>query len=126
MKSKSLLLLIALFLLLTACQGEIEYLTETHALGLQSAEVVKADIEMRSGDIIIQGGADQELLQAAFSYNADKEPPQLNYVVDGSQGDLAIKGTDADGLGVSFKGVARLFRVIFFRVIILRISWVYQ
>ena len=104
MKNKCLWLLIGLLLSLTACQREIEYHAENHTIGLEGAEIVQADIEMRSGDVTIQSGAEQDLLQAEILYNVEKEPPQVSYTVNDKQGDLTIEGSDAGGMGLSFKG----------------------
>jgi len=113
MKNKSLSIVIFLFLAMTACQGEIEYQTENHTFGLEGAEMVQADIEMRSGDITIEGGSGQELLVAEFLYNVEKEPPEVNYIVDDSQGDLTIEGSDTGGISLSFKGQDNIWDLAF-------------
>jgi hypothetical protein len=63
--------------------------TETRSVDLGAADTAGVRIEMDAGELQVAGGADQ-LMQASFRYNVAEWQPQVNYSINGSQGELAV------------------------------------
>lgn len=79
-------------LLLLGCVSvpEGEPRTETKSIGRGEAEMVRADIEMKAGELRISGGASQ-LLDATFHYNDDRWQPEVRYDLTGFRGNLVVR-----------------------------------
>lgn len=69
-------------------QANVQHKTE--AIELQGAELVRASIEMPSGELRVAGGA-SKLLEADFDYAESEGEPQTEYSVSGKQGDLSVR-----------------------------------
>lgn len=67
--------------------GELQ--TVTHRIELQGAESVSATIELHSGTLRIAGG-DSLLLQGVCSYNVASWKPEIDYLLEGTRGNLRI------------------------------------
>jgi hypothetical protein len=92
--------LLALWLLMLSCArlgatsvGELQ--TETQSVDLGSAQTALVQIQMAAGEMKVGGGADS-LMQATFRYNVDDWKPQVDYSVNGSQGELRVDQKDRD------------------------------
>jgi N-terminal domain of toast_rack, DUF2154 len=70
--------------------------TETRSVDLGDAASVKALIEMDAGKMTVGGGASQ-LMEASFRYNVDEWKPNVEYRVDGGQGDLLVNQPAGQG-----------------------------
>jgi hypothetical protein len=66
-----------------------EVRNEVQAIDLGSASTAKVLIEFGAGQLKVGGGADK-LMEANFRYNVDDWKPQINYRVNGSQGELMV------------------------------------
>lgn len=91
----SLLILIAVALLATACivvegarVGDLQ--TESQTVELGDADAVNVEIQMGAGKLDVSGGA-SELLEASFTYNVEELQPQVTY----SDGRMVVKSGDA-------------------------------
>lgn len=73
--------------------------TDTQTVELGSASTASAQIEFAAGSLRVEGGADQ-LMEATFRTNVAAWQPQVNYNVNGSQGDLMVKQPTDDKLPV--------------------------
>ncbi len=67
--------------------------TETQSVDLGAAEKAQVRIRMAAGEMKVDSGADS-LMNATFRYNWDDWKPQVNYTVNGSQGDLTVDHKD--------------------------------
>jgi len=63
--------------------------TETKSIGRGEAEMVRAEIEMKAGELKIRGGAAQ-LLDATFHYD-DHWQPEVRYDLTGFRGNLVVR-----------------------------------
>jgi hypothetical protein len=77
----------------TASTGDTR--TESQAIDLGTATEANVRIEMDAGKLEVEGGAD-ELMQATFRYNVDEWEPQVEYSVNGSQGELVVNQPNAE------------------------------
>jgi hypothetical protein len=66
-----------------------ELRNETQSIDLGSASTAKVQIDFAAGRLKIEGGADK-LMEATFRYNVDDWKPQVNYNVNGNQGELVV------------------------------------
>lgn len=67
--------------------GPVE--TETRSVELAGAESVRVDLQMRAGELILTGGADN-LMDGEFSYNVPEWKPVVDYRVTGTVGRLKV------------------------------------
>jgi hypothetical protein len=54
-----------------------------------AAKAVKMNLQMSAGELHLEGGSDH-LLQAGFNYDGAWNPPDIEYSVNGSEGELTI------------------------------------
>ena len=64
--------------------------TVTRTVDIQGAERVTAELDMRSGNLDVGGGAD-ELFEGIFTYNVKKWEPEVDYHIDHGQGLLTVE-----------------------------------
>jgi hypothetical protein len=67
---------------------------------LEGAEQVQARIEMGAGELNVSGGADH-LADTTFVYNDANEKPEIDYAVNGNEGNLIIQQPDNVAVGVN-------------------------
>jgi N-terminal domain of toast_rack, DUF2154 len=79
--------LIGCSLLSTTSVNEVR--NETQAIDLGSASSAKVVVDFSAGQLKVAGGTDK-LMEATFRYNVDDWKPQINYNVNGSQGELVV------------------------------------
>lgn len=77
--------------------GDLETKTETVARG--DAESARVEIRMMSGDLSVDGGAD-DLLNADFAYNIPSWEPEVTYQVEAGAGRLTIRQPSTDEVPV--------------------------
>jgi hypothetical protein len=77
--------------------GSGNVLHSTQMVEKQGAESVVTKIEMPSGQLTIDGGANQ-LLNAEFAYTDDMEKPSVSYTVNGTSGRLDITQHENSGI----------------------------
>ena len=97
----SLLILIAVLLMATACAGGVrvgDLQTESQTVELGDADSVDVEIQMGAGELDISGGAN-ELLEASFTYNVEELNPHATY----SDGRLEVRDSDVN------EGIRSLF-----------------
>jgi hypothetical protein len=93
--------ILALWLVISSCGiiptttrvGETQ--TDTHAVELGSASQVNVHINLRAGEMSVDGDA-EHLMDASFRYNIAEWQPRVNYSVNGSQGELVVENQDRD------------------------------
>ena len=68
--------------------GETRTITRTVAV--QGAERVTAELDMRSGSMNVEGGAD-DLFEGTFTYNIKRWEPEIDYSINRGQGLLTVK-----------------------------------
>jgi hypothetical protein len=71
------------------CVRAGETLQESRTIARGNAQDVVARLEMESGDLVVEGGA-QELMEADFRYNVDRWEPEVDYRLDGTTGRLTV------------------------------------
>lgn len=64
-------------------------LHDTHAVELQGAKTVSANVDMSAGQLTLTGG-DSRLLDADFDYREEEGKPLVDYTVSGDHGQLDI------------------------------------
>jgi hypothetical protein len=64
--------------------------TDTQSVDLGSASTARAQFEFAAGSLRVDGGADQ-LMEATFRTNVPAWQAQVNYNINGSQGELLVK-----------------------------------
>jgi len=77
--------------------GELRTKTETVELG--GAESVAVELNLRAGQLTIDGGADA-LMEAEFAYNIPDWEPTVSYDVSGDQGELTVEQPDIEELNL--------------------------
>jgi len=73
---------------------------ESRSVELQGAKMIRASIEMPSGELTVSGGS-AHLMDADFLHSASWDAPNVEYTVSGGTGDLLVK---QDGGGTHFRG----------------------
>lgn len=71
--------------------GDVQ--TEKQSIDPQGAEAAQVAVTMGAGTLNMSGGADA-LMDAEFTYNIDQWKPEVNYTVNGSQGELSVAQPD--------------------------------
>ncbi len=69
---------------------EYDVCSETQSVALQGADAVRANIEQGLGLLQVAGGAQESLLNAAFTYNVPEWRPDVVYEVQEGQGTLSV------------------------------------
>jgi hypothetical protein len=76
----------------------------SRSLDRQNAKSVNVSVEMGAGELNLSGGS-SHLLEADFDYRSSSTPPQVNYSVSGTTGDLRVSEEDTDGgIHTNFRG----------------------
>ena len=90
-------LIIPILILATGCMGMIrgEVRTESETIPLNGAESVRVEIAMAAGQLTVGGGAD-DLMEAEFTYSVPDWRPEVQYSVNGSEGELVVRGPTVD------------------------------
>jgi hypothetical protein len=81
--------------------GEVR--TESQSVDLGSASSARVDLSFPAGELRVEGGAGG-LMDASFRYNVADWQPQVDYSVQGSEGDLRISQPGAEGGGFADLG----------------------
>jgi formylmethanofuran dehydrogenase subunit C len=71
------------------CVRAGETMQESRTIARGNAQEVVARLEMDSGDLVVEGGA-EELMEADFRYNVDRWEPEVDYRLDGTTGRLTV------------------------------------
>jgi len=105
MRSKEILKILILTLLVGgsgACVAVGELKEEIQTVELGEAETVELELEMKAGELRVQGGA-RELMEGYFSYNVDQWKPDIEYSVTGSRGILRVEQGKSSGMTIGKK-----------------------
>lgn len=68
-------------------------MTDTRSVNLGGAKSVAAEMDLRTGDLALSGGAGS-LMEADFRYNVPGWKPNVQYSVSGTQGKLVVRQPD--------------------------------
>jgi len=82
--------------LATGCARADEVRTERRSVELEGAESVRTDLSMRTGDILVGGGA-ENLMDATFTYNVPQWKPEVSYRGLALQKELTVEQPDVPG-----------------------------
>jgi N-terminal domain of toast_rack, DUF2154 len=82
--------------LATGCARADEVRTERRSVELGGAESVRTDLSMRTGDILVGGGA-ENLMDATFTYNVPQWKPEVSYRGLALQKELTVEQPDIPG-----------------------------
>lgn len=63
---------------------------ESRAVDLDKSERVRVELNMKAGELSVQGGA-QKLMEADFIYNSEAAKPDVRYRSFGTAGDLVLE-----------------------------------
>ena len=98
---KNSLLIIVLIFLIAGCSVSTSVETESQSISLKEAEAVKIELQMGAGKLNLTGGADNEnLVEAAFSYNQPELKPVVDYNVSNKEGHLTIKNKNISNISL--------------------------
>jgi len=75
--------------------GEVR--TDTESVDLGSASSARVDLSFPAGELRVEGGA-SSLMDASFRYNVAEWQPQVDYSVQGSEGDLRVSQPGSNDL----------------------------
>ena len=75
--------------------GEVR--TESQSVDLGSASSARVDLNFPAGELRVEGGAGG-LMDASFQYNVAEWQPQVDYSVQGSEGDLRVSQPGSNDL----------------------------
>jgi hypothetical protein len=87
---------ILVLVLAAGCARAGEVRTERRAVELEGAESVRTDLSMRTGDILVGGGA-ENLMDATFTYNVPQWKPEVGYGRFAGRKELTVKQPDVPG-----------------------------
>jgi hypothetical protein len=90
------LALILMLFLAVGCARTGELRTENRSVELEGAELVRTDLSMNTGNMVVAGGADN-LMDATFTYNVARWRPEVSYEVGGEEGQLTVEQPDLPG-----------------------------
>jgi hypothetical protein len=82
--------------LATGCARADEVRTERRSVELEGAESVRTDLSMRTGDILVGGGA-ENLMDATFTYNVPQWKPEVSYRGLAGHKELTVEQPDVPG-----------------------------
>jgi hypothetical protein len=82
--------------LATGCARADEVRTERRSVELEGAESVRTDLSMRTGDILVGGGA-ENLMDATFTYNVPQWKPEVSYRGLALHKELTVEQPDVPG-----------------------------
>jgi hypothetical protein len=82
--------------LATGCARADEVKTERRSVELEGAESVRTDLSMSTGDILVEGGA-ENLMDATFTYNVPQWKPEVSYSGLALQKELMVEQPDVPG-----------------------------
>jgi len=91
------LALILVLVLAAGCARTGELRTERRSVELEGAESVRTDLSMSTGDILVAGGAEKNLMDATFTYNVPQWKPEVSYGGLAGEKELSVKQPDAPG-----------------------------
>jgi uncharacterized protein DUF2154 len=82
--------------LATGCARADEVRTERRSVELEGAESVRTDLSMKTGDILVGGGA-ENLMDATFTYNVPQWKPEVSYRGLALHKELTVEQPDVPG-----------------------------
>jgi N-terminal domain of toast_rack, DUF2154 len=88
--------LILVLALATECARTDEVRTERRSVEVEGAESVRTDLSMRTGDILVGGGA-EHLMDATFTYNVPQWKPEVSYRSLALHKELTVEQPDVPG-----------------------------
>jgi N-terminal domain of toast_rack, DUF2154 len=94
--SGPVLALILVLVLATGCARAVEVRTERRSVELEGAESVRTDLSMKTGDILVAGGA-ENLMDATFTSNVPQWKPEVSYRGLALHKELTVEQPDVPG-----------------------------
>ena len=88
--------LILVLVLATGCARAGEVRTERRTVELEGAESVRTDLSMKTGDILVAGGA-ENLMDATFTSNVPQWKPEVSYRGLALNKELTVEQPDVPG-----------------------------
>jgi hypothetical protein len=77
-------------------------ITETHTVALEGAARVEVGVHMGTGEMKLRGADQEALLEASFSFNRERNRPEVDYRMFGDKGILEVR--HARRRGINFGG----------------------